>query len=81
MQPGVVLPGSLPRLVLTDNPRLRTRPVPGGRIPRTRGRRNQNIIYPFEMRHYHRPGHHPDEMSQYSGDEVEEEEEDEGEAD
>ena len=51
-QRGPVHPGSRPRLVMTDNPRARRRPVRGGRIPKRRGGRASNVIYPFERVHY-----------------------------
>ena len=73
-QPGPVDPSLRPRLVLTDNPRARRRPVHGGRIPRVRRRRNQETWTAFEAAQYHRPGHHPDTMSQVSDGEDEDEE-------
>ena len=70
-QPHAVQPGSRPRLVLSNNPRARRRPVRGGRIPKgSRRRTGRPAVYAHEAVHY-RPRERPlpETLSEMSEDE------------
>ena len=78
-QPHPVQPGARPRLVLSNNPRARRRPVPGGRIPKgSRRRTGWPAVYPHEAVHY-RPRERPlpETLSEMSEEEEEDREREE----
>ena len=72
-QPSQINPAARPRLVLSNNPRARRRPVLGGRIPKRSRARTRERLYDFERVHFH-PAPGADGMSEVSY-EVDDEEE------